>query len=94
MATRLKPQPVVVDLPPPDPGAVVRYYPNPEAVLRAYVESDFAQALAIEHERLVALATAEGAEVTDSTSYRRVGDRLVEARRTSARGLGVVQAAA
>ena len=46
--------------------------------IRAYVESDFAQALAIEHERLVALATAEGAEVTDHDSYLRVGGRLVE----------------
>jgi hypothetical protein len=75
MPSRAKP---VVDVPLPDPGAVVRYYPNPQEIIRAYVESDFARALAVEHERLVAIATAEGADVTDAESYVRVGDRLVE----------------
>jgi hypothetical protein len=75
MPSRAKP---LIDVPMPDPGTVVRYYPNPQEIIRAYVEQDFARALAIEHERLVALATAEGAEVIDADSYARVGGRLVE----------------
>lgn len=62
----------------PDPGAIVRYYPNPLEITRAYVESEFHRELATEHERKVALVTAEGAAVTDAASYARVGERLVD----------------
>jgi hypothetical protein len=62
----------------PDPGAIVRFYPNPVDIVRQYVESDFARALATEHERKVAVITNEGAEVTDALSYARVGERLVD----------------
>jgi molecular chaperone DnaK (HSP70) len=62
----------------PDPGAIVRAYPNPTDVIRAYVESEFHRQLATEHERKVALVTAEGAVVTDAASYQRVGERLVD----------------
>jgi hypothetical protein len=51
--------------PPPDPGAIVRFYPNPLEVIRAYVESDFHLQLAGEHERKVKLIAEEGAEVID-----------------------------
>ena len=62
---------------PPDPAAIVKSHPNPVDVIRAYVESNFAQALATDHERTVTVITAEGAEVTDAGSYQRVGERLV-----------------
>lgn len=70
-ATRRSPAPA------PDPAAIVRLYPNPLAVIQGYVETNFAQTLAIDHERTVAAITAEGAEVTDPASYQRVGERLV-----------------
>jgi hypothetical protein len=62
----------------PDPGSIVKAYPNPTEVIRAYVESEFHRELATEHERKVALVTAEGAAVTDAFSYQRVGERLVD----------------
>lgn len=62
----------------PDPVAIVRAYPNPTDVIKAYVESEFHRQLATEHERKVALVTAEGAAVTDAVSYQRVGERLVD----------------
>lgn len=62
----------------PAPTEIVRFYPNPVDIIRQYVESDFARALATEHERKVAVITNEGAEVTDAASYARVGDRLVD----------------
>jgi hypothetical protein len=62
----------------PDPAAIVRFYRHPGDIIREYIESDFARDLATEHERKVALVTAEGAEVTDAESYKRVGDRLVD----------------
>jgi hypothetical protein len=62
----------------PDPVQIVRFYPNPVDIIRAYVESDFARALATEHERKVAVVTAEGADVTDAMSFTRVGERLID----------------
>lgn len=60
----------------PDPVAIVRFYLDPSPIVREYVESDFAQRLALEHERKVAVLVEEGADVTDAISYQRVGDRL------------------
>jgi hypothetical protein len=63
---------------PPLPDAVVRFYPNPVDIIRAYVESDFAAALATEHERKVRVLAEEGAEVTDAPALHRVELRLVD----------------
>jgi hypothetical protein len=60
----------------PEPEAIVRFFPDPSPLIHAYINSDFAQALAIEYERKVRLITEEGAAVTDPASYQRVGDRL------------------
>lgn len=67
----MKPDPVM-----PDPGTIVRLYPNPTDIVREYVDSEFAKALALEHERKVKLVVEEGAAVTDAASYQRVGERL------------------
>jgi hypothetical protein len=60
----------------PEPEAIVRFFPDPSPIIRAYLNSDFAQALAVEYERKVRLIAEEGAAVTDAASYQRVGDRL------------------
>jgi len=60
----------------PEPEAIVRLFPNPLAIIREYVQSEFAAALATEHERRVRVLTEEGAAVTDAASYARVGARL------------------
>jgi len=69
---------VSVDPTVPPPAAIVRFFPDPTPIVREYLESAFARALAVEHERQVARLVAEGAAVTDAPSYQRVGDRLKE----------------
>jgi hypothetical protein len=76
-ATKRSRRPAAADAPTmPDPVAIVRFYIDPSPIVREYVESDFAQQLAIEHERKVKLLVEEGAAVTDAISYQRVGERL------------------
>jgi hypothetical protein len=66
-----------LDIPFPDPEAIVQHYVDPRPIIAAYLDSEFTRQLATEHERQVRLVTEEGADVIDAASYQRVGDRLV-----------------